>query len=228
MTPQRSVKTLVGAATLIAVAGAASADVSFRTQLQAEADGTYTMTSGPALEDFRVLLEDILGMYAHTAGNATQTAAHMEGFSPFVINPVPVQNNQGFSNFGSIGTDVRFNPLATGGTHDIATGGDYIEPQLNGQQIQFELAAVDDEKFQHREAYGQVQHQSKQRLSGGGLLTEDFGMTWLGLNGWDPEVFVVDGNGLTQEYDVTISIVPTPGAGLLLGVSVLAGSRRRR
>jgi len=38
------------------------------------------------------------------------------------------------ANFGGIGDNVQFNPLATGGAQDITTGGDYIDRQLLSQK----------------------------------------------------------------------------------------------
>jgi len=60
-------------------------------------------------------------------------------------------------NFGGIGDAVAFNPLATGGTHDIATGGQYIDNQLENQRNNFETAHVDVDVINFKQDFGQVQ-----------------------------------------------------------------------
>jgi len=67
------------------------------------------------------------------------------------------ENLDDAGNFGGIGDDVRFNPLATGGTHDIASGGQYIDQQLNNQKNNNEIAQVDVDTTVYRQDYGQVQ-----------------------------------------------------------------------
>jgi len=59
--------------------------------------------------------------------------------------------------FGGLGEDVRFNPLATGGTSDIATGGQFVDKQLNVQKDNFEVAQVDVGQEVFRQDFGQVQ-----------------------------------------------------------------------
>jgi len=59
-------------------------------------------------------------------------------------------------NFGGIGDNLTFNPIATAGTQDIATGGDYIDKQLAKQQKHAEFAQVDVEKEVWRQDFGQV------------------------------------------------------------------------
>jgi hypothetical protein len=61
------------------------------------------------------------------------------------------------ANFGGIGDAVAFNPLATGGTHDIATGGQYIDSQLDHQKQNFETAHVDVDVINFKQDFGQVQ-----------------------------------------------------------------------
>jgi len=61
------------------------------------------------------------------------------------------------ANFGGLGDAVTFNPLATGGTHDIATGGEYIDQQLAAQKQQFETAQVDVDVMNFKQDFGQVQ-----------------------------------------------------------------------
>jgi len=67
------------------------------------------------------------------------------------------ENLDDVGNFGGVGDDVRFNPLATGGTHDVASGGQYIDQQLDKQRNNQEIAQVDVDTTVFRQDYGQVQ-----------------------------------------------------------------------
>jgi len=59
-------------------------------------------------------------------------------------------------NFGALGDNITFNPIATAGTQDIATGGEYIDKQLAKQQKNTEFAQVDVDKEVWRQDFGQV------------------------------------------------------------------------
>jgi hypothetical protein len=59
-------------------------------------------------------------------------------------------------NFGALGDNITFNPIATAGTQDVATGGDYIDKQLAKQQKHAEFAQVDVDKEVWRQDFGQV------------------------------------------------------------------------
>jgi hypothetical protein len=59
-------------------------------------------------------------------------------------------------NFGALGDNINFNPIATGGTQDVATGGEYIDKQLAKQQKHAEFAQVDVDKEVWRQDFGQV------------------------------------------------------------------------
>jgi hypothetical protein len=59
-------------------------------------------------------------------------------------------------NFGALGDNVTFNPIATAGTQDVATGGEYIDKQLAKQQKNAEFAQVDVDKEVWRQDFGQV------------------------------------------------------------------------
>jgi len=60
-------------------------------------------------------------------------------------------------NFGGVGDAVAFNPLATGGTHDIASGGQYVDRQIDKQKQNFETAHVDVDAINFKQDFGQVQ-----------------------------------------------------------------------
>jgi hypothetical protein len=59
-------------------------------------------------------------------------------------------------NFGGLGDNINFNPIATAGTQDVATGGEYIDKQLAKQQKNAEFAQVDVDKEVWRQDFGQV------------------------------------------------------------------------
>jgi len=61
-----------------------------------------------------------------------------------------------FENFGALGDNINFNPIATAGTQDVATGGEYIDKQLAKQQKHAEFAQVDVDKEVWRQDFGQV------------------------------------------------------------------------
>jgi hypothetical protein len=67
-----------------------------------------------------------------------------------------VEELDNMENFGGLGDNINFNPIATAGTQDIATGGEYIDKQLAKQQKHTEFAQVDVDKEVWRQDFGQV------------------------------------------------------------------------
>jgi hypothetical protein len=65
-----------------------------------------------------------------------------------------VENMDGIDNFGGVGDDVNFNPLATAGTQDIPTTTQFADRQLNPQKNQFDKAQVDTDQEVFRQNFG--------------------------------------------------------------------------
>jgi len=61
------------------------------------------------------------------------------------------------ANFGGIGDNIQFNPLATGGAQSITTGGEYIDRQLSIVKKEYTTAVVDVEEVVYRQDFGPVQ-----------------------------------------------------------------------
>jgi len=70
------------------------------------------------------------------------------------------ENMDDFGNFGGVGDEVMFNPLATGGAADIATGGDYVDAQMSdARAANTQNATVDVNKEVFKQSFGPVQAQ---------------------------------------------------------------------
>lgn len=205
---------------------AAQSQVTFRTQFEDMGSGQFRMTAAPSAGEYEAFLADFLGLY-RLSDNPLFTASHVESVNPLFIdtNPVSHPSLDDTGNFGEIGDTVNFNPLATGGTHDIATGGDYIDAQLGHQRVQMEIAQVDVETNVFRQEFGPVQTSQRNLL---GSNVETYSFSWIALNAWEPWLFEHDGSGLTGEFDITLSVVPAPSGGVLLALGGLVAMRRRR
>lgn len=65
-------------------------------------------------------------------------------------------DDEGVHEFGQLGEDVQFNPLATGGTTDIATGGQFVDKQLNQQKQGNDIVREPVAQEVFRQDFGQV------------------------------------------------------------------------
>lgn len=106
-----------------------------------------------------VLLLPLVGWFGWRFYNQKKLAEAMEAQRKQDLAEQMALDDAG--NFGEIGDAVQFNPLATGGTKDIATGGDYIDAQLQAQKDTFEVAQVDIEQNVFRQDFGPVQTNSR-------------------------------------------------------------------
>ncbi|MFG0258203.1 MAG: PEP-CTERM sorting domain-containing protein [Phycisphaerales bacterium JB043] len=211
---------VIAVAALATTHASAAMHTFYQGRLHLEADGSYTLESAIDLNAYRLGFADLIRNYAQWEARADQIASGItasSNFSLFTTDPV--------GGFGGIGDDVTFNPLATGGTHDISTGGAYIDKQLNQQKSNFEIASVDVEENIFKEEFGQVQAEKHNFRS---LADEVFAFEFLATQPWDLSWLTVDGSGFTQEVTLSFGAVPTPSTALVLGLGALGATRRRR
>lgn len=182
----------------------------------------------PPIEDlnaFRAYFADVLRQYERYASVADELAAGIEAVSPFTLKPRTIDEMEnGFG--GDLDTGgVGFNPLATGGTQDIATGGDYIDKQLGSQEHSIEVAQVDIERNVFKQEFGPVQ---TRRLAspppGGDAGLEWYSFEFLGLDTTQP---FPSADFFSQNLSTRLGVVPEPSAALLAAIGLLSAAWRR-
>lgn len=188
------------------------------------ASSTYTLPSTPSPADFEQFLLQALPSYP----GASNILAGLTGDAIVAVDSLTFRvydSPDGTGTFGELGGDVQFNPLATGGTADISTGGQFVDKQLNQQKEQFEVAQQDVENHVFKQQFGQVQ--SNKHKKAGGTLESIF-ISFRGPITLPPGALDVDASNLTQPFDATLSVVPTaPTAALLIPGAALLARRRR-
>lgn len=179
----------------------------------------------PPVEDldaFRDYFRGVLKGYDQYQARADELAAGIVHVGPITLRM------DDLGNFGEIGNNVTFNPLATGGTQDIATGGDYIDRQLRSDKNSFEIAQVDIEKNVFRQDFGPVQTNQRVSASGGGSgdpMGDMFEFRFLPAG---PAMPFPPAELFANNPTATLSITPEPASIALLAMLLPACCRRRR
>ena len=215
---------IIGAATIAASTAHADLTTVYQGRLHLEADGSYTLEGQVDVDAYRAGFADLLRNYAPWFDRADQIASGITSTDALRIRtgPEDISDLDAIDEFGGVGDDVNFNPLATGGTQDIATGGDFIDKQLNQQRDNFEIASVDVETNVFRQEFGPVQSNRREGID------ETFSFDFVALNPWDLSWLTTDAEGFTQEVTISIGTVPAPASSLILGALGIAAARRRR
>lgn len=158
------------------------------------------------LDEFRNYFRGVLKGYDKYQALANEASKAITDVGPIYI----VGDAQGFS---ELIQNVQFNPLATGGTQDIATGGDYIDQQLGAPNHIFEIANVEVENEVFRQEFGPVQ--SNRRLSAVGDTSTgewyEFRFRIAGEAMPFPSAEVFAGNPTAR-----LSVVPEPASAALV------------
>lgn len=219
----------LGAVVVSACSGAAGAATTFelyRGTLQ-EQGGRLVATGEFNTEGMVAYFTEVFGLYEPWAGErAAQLANGIVSFDSFSIDNQTQIDDTG--NFGGIGDSVTFNPLATGGTADIETGGllDLIgdSPTHKIEIVDIEQISADVDPIVFRQEFGPVK---ATRLEGNSDAFEFF---FGARNPWDTELLNTDGSSFTRELSITFTVdqvpAPTTAAAALVAGSVLV--RRRR
>lgn len=183
---------------------------------------TFTLPATPSPAELEQFLLQALPTYE--GGDAL--AAGLTGDAILAVNQVTFRvydDGQG-GTFGELGSDINFNPLATGGNVDISTSGDFVDKQLNQQKEQFEVAQQDVENHVFKQEFGQVQSQRRNKAGGD---VENIFISFRGPVSIPPGALDVDAGGLTQPFSATVSIPAPPTAALLTPLLPLTIRRRR-
>lgn len=184
---------------------------------------TLVATGESDTEAMSAFLSALLPLYEPWTQTGAEIGSALASSGPLTITTAAIADAP--DNFGEIGDNVNFNPLGTGGTADIATGGDYIDAQLQAQKDTFSVEFIDPEteEIVFKQEFGPVR--STTRLRGGG---SSFEISWLALLPWENSLFETDENGLTPAYRLDFNVVPAPAAATVLGLCGLTAVRRRR
>lgn len=186
-------------------------------------DNGYVSPPIDDLNAFRGYFADVLRLYDKYAPIADELAAGIESVGSLRLSPTSGEQENGFGadlDTGAIG----FNPLATGGTTDIATGGDFIDKQLGSQKNNFEMAQVDVEKNVFKQEFGPVQGNRRMAPPGGDPGLEWYSFTFRAV---DPTAPFPQQAFFASDLRTTLSVVPEPGAFVLTLLSLARVSRRR-
>lgn len=184
----------------------------------------YVSPPATDLPAFRDYFADVLRLYDRYAAVADELAAGIEAVGPWRLSPTSGEVEQGFG-ADLDATNVGFNPLATGGTAAIASGGEFVDPQLGTEKNKFEIAEVDVEKNVFRQDFGPVQAERRLAPPPGG----DPNLEWYS--------FTFRAEDLSQPFPApafftpslraSFAVVPEPGAFALATLAAVASSRRR-
>ncbi len=208
---------LCGASTLV------HADLVYETRFELQTDGSLVTLTLPSVDAYRVFWEDAIELYEPLRVHKRKFAEAMEQQREQELHRG--ENPDGIGNFGGVGDDVAFNPLATGGTAEIATGGEFIDQQLSGAGIVMEIARVDVDNEVFRQEFGPVRVTKRESFGGPDIFTFE----WQALHAWDTTLLDTDSFGLTDELRITWSVVPAPGVPAVgIATVSLLGARRRR
>lgn len=90
-----------------------------------DSDGSYRSPAFENIDEFRIHFAGVLRMYS-------QYEPYADRLAQGIVNVSSLTLHSNGDEFSSIGNEIAFNPLATAGV-DIATGGDYIDTQLESQ-----------------------------------------------------------------------------------------------
>ncbi|QDT68908.1 hypothetical protein MalM25_18340 [Planctomycetes bacterium MalM25] len=176
----------------------------------------------PPIEDlnaFRAYFADVLRGYDYYAPFADELAAGIEAVSPFMLKPRTIDEMEnGFGGDLDAG-GIGFNPLATGGTQDIATGGDFIDKQLGAPAHTIEAFPTASGGPVFKQEFGQVQ--GKRLASpppGGDPGLEWYSFEFLGLEAGQP---FPGRNFSSQNLTTRLGVVPEPSAALLAAMGAI-------
>ncbi len=188
------------------------------------ATSTFTLPGTPSPAEFEQYLLQAFPLY--DGGDAL--AAALTGDAIIAVNALTYRvYDDGFGGtLGELGVDITFNPIATGGTQSLSTGGDYLDRTI-GSQKDNELATdeVGGASVSIYESFG------KGGATKRGSARDNFDdifISFLGPVSLSPGALDVDANNLTHSFETTIAVVPgAPTGALLLPAATLLARRRR-
>ena len=191
-----------------------SADVSIEGNWSFDGE-SYISPDIQDLDSFRDYFAGVFRLYDQYEPHADRWAAGIEA-----VGPISLRSQQG--EFGSLGVDVGFNPLATGGTQDIATGGDYIDKQVGSPNHTFEVAHVDVERNVFRQDFGPVQTNQRTLFQGGNLEWYTFNFLPTSANPFPSS------NVFNDNPTASLSSIPEPASTGVLMIGLMSFWLRRK